>query len=730
MPQLKEIVVTGTRIRGASPAAPVHTVTRDDIEQSGHSQIGDVIRGLPQIFAGGQNPGVQIGASGSSNLTNSSTINLRGLGNDATLVLVNGNRLVPDAAYPAPDISAIPLSAIQRVEIVTDGSSALYGADAVAGVANLILRRNFDGVELGARVGGATQGGGLEQAYNAAVGRMWDGGYALIAAENYHQDAILAPQRRITSTMAPANALLRANNRNSLFASGEVALSSLASLRFDGLYSERQSGFQNQSTPTAAVRTSATDVTAFFFAPQVNLRLPGGWDAAIGATYSRSTDENREFTSAGATSSQDWRNKARSIEATISGGLLELPSGSVQLAAGLGYRDEAYRFWTHNTTQQPGAREVSYAFAELLVPLVEPSPTRTGLNQLELSVAGRFEDYSDFGDVAVPKVGVRYVPFSDLTIRGTWGKSFKAPSYSQMLSATTAFIYPTSSLGSTTPGQGIVLFGGQRNLLPERSTNWTAGFDWSPARLEGFDLSLTYYVIDYTDRVVNPISPLGQALSNPIFAPYITWNPTPEQQAAAIASTDRTQNLSPSPYDTASVIAIVDSFYVNATAQEIDGVDLALRYRFDSPVGEFTTFATASWLTIMQQTLPAEAPVERTGTLFQPPDLRARAGLTWHGERVTLTGIVNYVGGGTDTNVTPHEDISSWTTVDLNVAYRFGDRSDGHPRAELIFAVNNLLDKDPPLARGAALRWPGVLYDSTNTSAVGQFVSAALRLRF
>lgn len=121
----------------------------------------DVIRAIPQNFSGGQNPGVGANLPGGKNLDvgGGASINLRGLGGDATLTLLDGRRLSFDAALQSVDVSAIPFGAIERIEIVPDGSSALFGSDAVAGVANIILRRNFDGLETTARLGGSTDGG-------------------------------------------------------------------------------------------------------------------------------------------------------------------------------------------------------------------------------------------------------------------------------------------------------------------------------------------------------------------------------------------------------------------------------------------------------------------------------------------------------------------------------------------------------------------------------------------
>lgn len=159
-----EIVVTGSRIRGGPATSPVTTISRRDAERAGQTDLGQIIRDIPQNFSGGQNPTiVAAGQGGFTNVSGSSALNLRGLGPDASLTLFNGHRVAFDAVSQGIDISAIPLSAIERVDIVTDGASALYGSDAVAGVANVILRRQVEDIITSVRLAGTTEGGGFNR---------------------------------------------------------------------------------------------------------------------------------------------------------------------------------------------------------------------------------------------------------------------------------------------------------------------------------------------------------------------------------------------------------------------------------------------------------------------------------------------------------------------------------------------------------------------------------------
>jgi len=143
---LGEIVVTGSRIRSANleSTSPVTQVTAADVVTQGVTRIEDLVNQLPQAFAA-QNVTLSNGATGTA------TLNLRGLGSPRTLVLIDGRRMPyggVTSASAAPDINQIPTSMIERVDILTGGASAVYGSDAVAGVVNFVMKKDFEGVEV------------------------------------------------------------------------------------------------------------------------------------------------------------------------------------------------------------------------------------------------------------------------------------------------------------------------------------------------------------------------------------------------------------------------------------------------------------------------------------------------------------------------------------------------------------------------------------------------------
>jgi len=144
---LGTVVVTGSRIRqpNLTSISPVVAVSSDEVRLQGVTRVEDLINNLPQAFA-------DFGGNVSNGATGGATVNLRGLGAQRTLVLVNGRRLMPgdptQSGNAAPDLNQIPAALIERIDVLTGGASAVYGADAVAGVVNFVMQDNFEGIRL------------------------------------------------------------------------------------------------------------------------------------------------------------------------------------------------------------------------------------------------------------------------------------------------------------------------------------------------------------------------------------------------------------------------------------------------------------------------------------------------------------------------------------------------------------------------------------------------------
>lgn len=195
---VEEIVVTGSFLRGSPEDAPspVDVISRDSIEAQGASTIWDVIRNLEVNQGSDSNTA---GTPDAGQLAGTAGVNLRNLGGNSTLTLINGKRFTPAAVVSSSgqefvDLNSIPLVMTDRVEVLTDGGSALYGSDAVAGVVNVIMRTDFEGLELYADTNGIQESGGT---YEETISGIWgtsfnDGDTRLvISGEHFNRDPVL-----------------------------------------------------------------------------------------------------------------------------------------------------------------------------------------------------------------------------------------------------------------------------------------------------------------------------------------------------------------------------------------------------------------------------------------------------------------------------------------------------------------------------------------------------------
>jgi iron complex outermembrane receptor protein len=213
-PDLAEIVVTGTSIKqiNGETALPVQILKREDIARTGATTVEELFRQISSASSSGatvaaQATGFQTGAI--------STISLRGLGSERTLILINGRRSAVygggsvGPAGSSVDISSIPLAAVERVEILKDGASAIYGSDAIAGVVNFILRTDYQGAEISAYDGNPTQGGtaGNEANFSAygGLGNLKTDRFNLAGGINFeHDKGILGADRAFATRYSPA----------------------------------------------------------------------------------------------------------------------------------------------------------------------------------------------------------------------------------------------------------------------------------------------------------------------------------------------------------------------------------------------------------------------------------------------------------------------------------------------------------------------------------------------
>jgi len=728
---LQTVTVTGTRIRGGTSPSPVITIGSEQIQQEGFTDLGEVIRSVPQNFSGGQNPGVAGVSSGSNsnqNITGGSGIDLRGLGPDATLTLLNGRRMSYGGFSQAVDISAIPVEAVERIEIVPDGASAVYGSDAVGGVANVILKPDFDGVTVGARYGGATEGGLITHEYTATAGTTWATGGLIVAGEKTSNDPIYSDQRDYTRSMYRPSTLWQGSNLRSGLFSLHQSLGEAVELHLDALGNDRDShtalAYPSIYYPYD-VKTRTT-----LLAPSLEIGLPGDWTLMLSAAVGKDKNSVAQPTVSRAdgaitpNSLVAYRNKSLTYEIGAEGPLFTLPGGEARLATGAGYRYNDYLDLSGNTINADGDESSRFAYAELNLPLVGPEQGISGIERLALTGAVRTED-GDYGNVTTPKFGVIYSPNADFSLKASWGKSFKAPTLLQRHSSQSAFYYPAATFGTGYPSDATALwlYGGNADLRPERARTWSASLAFHPEALPQLETELTWFDIDYTQRVLQPIITYD-VFGNPIYANFVDYDPTGAAQAAALARASGFYNFAGTPYDASKVVAIIDDRFVNASQQRIKGIDLSGSYRVDLGAGRLTVRGSASWLDSTQALTAAQSPYDLAGKLFNPAKLNSRIGAVWQQGGFTASLFGNYKSGVINTNTLDHKKSASFTTFDATLRYDTGARDDAWSNLALGLSAQNLLNRAPPLYTPISPTYAP--YDSTNYSAVGCFVSLSV----
>jgi len=733
-----DIVVTGTQIRGGASASTVITVRRDDIRNTGQTTLGELARSLPQSFGGGQNPGVgfNVPASGGGNVGSGASFNLRGLGSAATLTLLDGRRLPYSASAQSIDVSAIPLAAVDRVEIVPDGASALYGSDAVAGVVNIILRGRVEGVEASARVGGSTDGGNVRQLYSVLAGTGWRTGGVFAAYEFEHDTAITASERSY-GAVRPGLTLYPAIRSHHAIASGRQRLASDLEVSMIGLYNNRSSALLYPTNAAGDLALSRTiqsfAVESYALAPTLAW-TPGAWRLALSGTLGADTTTFRgdSYAGTGLTSSLSgrYRNRSRSIELGGDGSLFALPGGTARLAIGAGGRWNDFTLFRGTGAAQniDASQDNVFAYGELSLPILGPNQKPRFAHSLTATAAVRYEHYRRIGDVATPRLGLIYAPTPDLDLKASWGRSFRAPSFIQQYQVRQALLYPALAFGGTghPPGSTVLLLtGGNRDLAPERATSWSLSLALHPRAVPGLSFDLSYFSTRYRDRIVNPIPLLSRALSDPLYRDQITTNPSGAQQAAMLAGADQFINAAGGVYDPTRVVAIVNSANVNAGRQQLHGLDAMLAYRTKVGNGRSSAFASvnASYL-VSDQQLNVRQPVQSlAGTLFNPPDFRARATLGWQGDGTMISATLSRTGGVRDTRRTPAIDVAGMTMVDLTARQRLA-RSGPLADLDITLTAQNLFNAKPaPIATTLYYDTP---YDSTNYSPFGRVLSVGI----
>ncbi len=829
------IVVTGSRIRGIEAVGSnVIAIGAADIAQEPVTSTADLLRRVPQVVSLGANRNGGAAQNGAANATRGAGINLRGISTNATLLLYDGRRFPPQGTQGQfTDPSVIPAIALERVEVVADGASAVYGSDAIAGVVNFILRRNFDGVEVRARAGIA-EGGYTEKQFAALFGRKWDTGSAMIAAEytdnthlrgydlDFYQDdnrfrggrdlrvqncnpgtistggtTYAIPQGGVTA--ANVGALVAGTNNRCFYNAQDTVIPEQKrynltaafsqdigdSLRVfaDGFYSYRNGTISGINNISATVRNTnpffvtpvlgTTQQTVLWsmvpeLGPDFNPYHGESWNVVAGieaslmgdfkatAYYAHGRSEDVADRRLGVNTAAlnaaladtnpatalnvfggpnnpatlakirdnlfviTGRTRLEVANVQMDGSLFDLPGGAVRVALGGEYREE-YTFTDLKTGQaatprsvaDAGTRNVKALFGELFVPLVGSGNAMPGVEQLSLSIAGRYEKYSDFGSTTNPKIGLTWKPMETLTLRASYGTSFRAPTFTEVSTiAGGAGLYYDTLPGASGNLVGIGIAGGNPGLKPETATTWSVGGEFSP--ISALRLTLNYFDIDYKDQI-QALRGTPGILTNPIYASFVNLNPTAMQVSALIASGLPINN----PINAAQVQFIVDGRRQNLGRSQVRGIDFGAYANWTMGNVKFDAGVQGTYFTkYLFQALPGAAVNNVVGLINFPQKFRSQADI---GAQVGIfSGRLtwNHLASYTNTTLTPFQKVSNYDTFDLGVNVEVNER------LRIGFDVRNLLNEDPPFVdttRG---------YDAQSANPIPRMFSMTAGVKF
>ena len=806
---LDTIEVTGSRLKRADieGAVPVIVIDRAQIDASGDVSVADVLR--DSTFASFGNFKPQSGSSAQS----LATIDLRGVGSGRTLVLIDGRRAPtnPMSASSGTDLNAIPLAAVERIEILSDGASAVYGSDAIGGVVNVILRKDFNGAEIRYGIGSTEVKGGDLQDMSVVFGSSSDrtrviggassskrgmvftrdqiGGQGLGVStygNNYYDwemvdtdddgiedslggtiravpgfdctqgafwvtgsgtcsfnfNSVAANDAKVDNTSvfvradhqindnwsvygsasmtkvetfgryAPVPGVVRVedgtpndiNNNPDLIdpVTGTDGLPTYYFHRFaaagnrdnwtDTTNSDFLVGFQGQLTDTIGVdfgmrRTDYKYVElgrGYIVANLANAAANSG-DYILTDPYGADPDV---LAGIQATISRDSRWTTDEIYALVNFDLFEMGGGTSNGVFGVEYREdslvdlydslsEAGQVLGSSGGSPSGSRDAKAVYFEWLLPFT---------SNFDITLAGRWDSYSDYGNDFSPKIAMRWQPLDTLTLRASYGEGFRAPGL-DILNAKTSFsaepvndAASCAALGepSTCQLQVDTYFQANPNLASEQSTQFSVGAVWDP--LEWLDLSVDYYNIEI-ENTISQITP--QAIINSDLDPD-TYGPIPPGM-----SITRRPN---------GAIDEIIAGYANQGTLETDGIDFRANTSFDlGKYGELRNQLTISYINSydvddglgnITEFLDINGYPDRRGSLYN----------TWTIGDFTAGWNINYIGA--------NGPVGGYATNDVQLTWN------APWKGTITVGATNVGDRYPELTPFDGRPWNFYLYDA------------------
>jgi iron complex outermembrane receptor protein len=732
---IAEIIVTGTNISNVeNKTVPLLSFDRDVIARSGYASLSDFITALPQNVKSGPNSPDGILTGNFNNIENSTSANLRGLGASSTLTLINGHRVAAASEGTGVDLSIIPLAAVERIEVLTDGSSAVYGADAVGGVVNIILRKDFNGQETDARLDTLSRGGGELKQFGQSVGRTWSTGGVLGVFQFDDNNALRSDQRTFTNALAQPTDVLPATKRYSGIFSINQSLGATVEIFGDALL-QHNSG-QRSITFGPPVQEQVIDNVGNSSSASLGVRWQpfGDWHLEGDGLFSRTSTSISEVFSPTFFTYVNGQPYGRTTD-TIKEGDLKLDGtlwssggSSIKAAIGGSYRAEDFNLdAVFADVNHPTSRRVRAAFAEVYAPLITTANALPGIRRLDVSAAVRDDSYSDFGSKTNPRLGIFWSPVDQLGFRAAYSTSFRVPDPAELFNAesgNTIFVESGFPTPADPTGKSSVIFYGNQILHPETSKNLTAGLDFTPTSLPATRFSLNYFRIIYSNRIIVPPFEANVFLNPQIYGSLIKQFPTDAAVEAFVAGLDPPQlvsDFSPGQTGLAGVRYGYEYSAINVAREKTEGLDLGAHSLIaltatDKLVLDFNATYTRDLQITFCQTCTTADFIDTYGQLLK---LRLRASAGWSNGIVSTNAAVNFANAYSDTTLAPPGRIDSFTTLDLNASWVIRATN-----TTVSVNILNALNSDPP--HTAFSIYP-LNYDPINADPRGRTLSLQVR---
>lgn len=735
--QLQQVVVTGTHIHGIeTPTTFVETYSRADIDSSGYLTTQDFVRSIPQNFKGGDNGASEDGFVGStqglSNIESASGIDLRGFGTSSTLVLLNGHRVAPADSGTAVDVSMIPLSAIDHIEVLTDGASAIYGSDAVGGVVNFSLRKDYSGAETTLQGGTVTSGSHAQYTVDQTIGKDWSTGNVLTAFQYADSSALSSADRSFTQLMPQPNDLYPATRQYSAMISGHQELLPKLDFFTDLIYDYR-SDFRLYSAPPNQIDSLGTGTDFYSANGGLDWNPFGSWKVELSALTSKvDASQKGSFSPlpTGYVDGELYVRNAYSIQQqdlVADGKIFAAPGGPARLAIGGSYRTENFSSQAPWASVSQGLmRDVGASFAEIYIPLVGDTNALPFVRNLVMSASIRHDHYTDFGDTSNPKYGVLWSPGGGFDLRASYGTSFHAPDAAQeILNATnkSVFNYPFASpSGGTTP---VLISTASPGLKPEASRNLNVGAEFHPAFAPADRVFLTYYDVVYHNRLVSPPFDPAALLQPNVYGPLITHFAN-DAQAASYLSALEAQGFMFTDFTGTGTQGVLNAYSIgltNATYVRQNGLDGGFELSTKRAENSWSVRWDATYINQISTGFCATCTTtDLVNTFGEPLHFRSRLNGRWGRSEWEINAAVNYAGSYKDTSAVPYGTVGSYTTVDFNARY-----SPQSLRGFTVgLSITNALNRNPPYTLGS-LAYTTMHYDTANADPLGRMVSLLLR---